>query len=199
MSGQDRFKLATRARRSQGTDEFFRDLKREAGQGDDDVETGLAEPVEGSVALEEGAVTAAAAPPEEEVVSQSPPEEEARPERRSQAAASVRPPRVASLPRAGAPADFAEFERRWKPHLKPKQMAVCREIFASTAAVGRESYETTGPKLADAVGVKRRQITNLLIQLEEKGFIERETVKVKKQNKGLLIRFHPIPPKFLIP
>lgn len=94
----------------------------------------------------------------------------------------------ASLPSPAA-VDFEPFEKRWSLVLVESHLLALRVIFDNTVAVGKEEYFIEGPVLAAVAGVKRRQLTNMLLKLEGLGLIERDEWKEGKSTLGLRLKF----------
>lgn len=99
-----------------------------------------------------------------------------------------RTPAVAgSLPQDGA--RYAELEERLSAVLRPSHLTALRIIYENTVAIGEEEYRVAGPKLAEEVGVERRQLTNVLLKLERLKVIEKEEWTQEKRSLGLVFRF----------
>jgi hypothetical protein len=90
---------------------------------------------------------------------------------------------------------FREFESRWSPVLRQGQMKVCEAIYKNTISLERTEYDTNLPRLSTEVGLKVRQVRNILSQLTLMGFIEREEITQNQRSLGTRIRFFPDPRK----
>jgi hypothetical protein len=98
-----------------------------------------------------------------------------------------------SLPSADNEIDFPEFRRRWERFMSEILLNTCEVIFSHTVAKGVEYYDTTTTEICIAVGRKKRRTFDILRDLEDKGFITREEIKVNNRSLGIRIRFHVLP------
>lgn len=111
----------------------------------------------------------------------------ARPQARGSSAESG-----ASLPSPGA-ASFDDFKRRWSRFLNKSQLRLCEVVFAETEAKGLPSYETDSRVLAKQLGVTRRYVFDVVSQVEELGFLERERLEEGKRPLGIKLWFFSTP------
>ncbi|MFL6284620.1 MAG: hypothetical protein ACJ74Q_15850 [Pyrinomonadaceae bacterium] len=86
-------------------------------------------------------------------------------------------------------ARYAELEERLSAVLRPSHLTALRIIFENTVAIGEAEYRVAGPKLAEEIGVERRQLTNVLLKLEKLKVIEKEEWTKEKRSLGLVFRF----------
>jgi hypothetical protein len=108
-------------------------------------------------------------------------------------AARERGSQDSTSPAEGGAAEFEDFRRRWTKFLSETQMRLCEIIFSETEARGRASYETSSPELALALKKTKRYTFEVLSQLEEKGFIEREKIEESKRPLGIRLWFFSTP------
>jgi hypothetical protein len=84
---------------------------------------------------------------------------------------------------------YNEFERRMKLILAESHIKTLRAVFENTTAINEKAYRIAGPTLAEMIGVKRRQVSNILAKLEALNLIKYSQWKEGSKDIGLIIRF----------
>lgn len=85
---------------------------------------------------------------------------------------------------------FKDFTDKWSLFLKPNQIAICRVLWEMTYAVGEERCFSSMARLAASAKTSERQCYRTVMQLEQRGFIERVETFNTASTKGTIFHLH---------